>query len=207
MEWKISVVIYIDIVYNINMYSIYIVFLQTVPIPYHLEGLAFVGLLALYCITSMRSEDESTPSAAVERDIEREAIMTRFLAVLEKTLSVRAACSAVNKPKTTVYQWKGVDRKFAQGWESALDGGIGRLEKTLTQRAELNETGALLRILESKAPEDWSRRTVVEGGDSPLNIRDVSGMSAEELGAEILALESALAGPVPEEEEGSADAD
>lgn len=58
-----------------------------------------------------------------------------FLKVLEDTLNVAIACRACNISRTTAYNHRNNNEAFKEKWDEALKFCIGRLEKSMIQRA------------------------------------------------------------------------
>jgi len=123
---------------------------------------------------SRPSTRSTTPARARERK------QAKFLEVLRTGLSVTAAAEAAGVDRTTVYNWRGKDEKFAQRWDAAVEAGTDKIEDEAYRRAvegiittrytkngdeytTINYSDRLLEILlKSRRPERYRERYDVE---------------------------------------------
>lgn len=110
-----------------------------------------------------------------------------FLAALESTGNVCAACKSSKVSRPTVYRWRDADADFAKAWTKALDRGTDALEDEAVRRAsegtlkpvfqggrkvgqirEFSDT-LLIFLLKGRRPEKYKDRVSTTIGGNPEN--------------------------------------
>lgn len=78
-----------------------------------------------------------------------------FLAALENTGSVTAACKAAGITSPTAYRNKCSDPVFAKQWEEALEKSADELEDEARRRAKAGSDILLMFLLKGLRPQRW----------------------------------------------------
>jgi hypothetical protein len=68
-----------------------------------------------------KSNKSNSPTRALSREAERKEAKEKFLAFLREDPTVSLACEHIDRDRTTVYDWREKDQKFAQEWDNALE--------------------------------------------------------------------------------------
>ena len=106
--------------------------------------------------------------------------------------SISKACQAAGIGRRTVYEWRGDDKKFAAEWEEAVETGTDVLEDEAIKRAKDGSDVLLIFMLKARRPEKFKDRQHHEHtgkGDQPINYRNVSEMTDQEIAEERARLE------------------
>jgi hypothetical protein len=95
----------------------------------------------------------------------------RFLRVLAKTPSVKAACLAAGVSRMTAYRHRGTDAEFAEQWQDAIRHSVDDLEAVAFRLAADGDAGLIQFLLRCHRPEiykDTSRRELTGADGKPL---------------------------------------
>ena len=131
---------------------------------------------------------------ANQKSLERLARQQAFLAAYAICGVVSEAADAASTTRATVYRWRDEDDEFAEAFADAHEVYTDSLETVASTRARGGKSDTMtIFMLKANRPTKYSERRFIEGGDKPINVRNVTDLSPEDLAAEIVALEKELA--------------
>lgn len=82
----------------------------------------------------------------------------RFLVALERVGTVTSAAKSAGIGRTTAYEWREDDEKFADAWDHAMEAKADELEESMFTRAVGGDTRAAEFMLKAMRPEKYRER-------------------------------------------------
>jgi hypothetical protein len=100
-----------------------------------------------------------------------------FLAALAEGCSITAACDRAVIVRSTAYDWRKADAKFAAAWDVAIEAGTDTLEDSALKRAKESSDTFLIFLLKARRPDKYKDRVSTEHSGS-LAVRHEDALAA-----------------------------